>query len=175
MGDLPPRSLQSIKSLMDRDAQDALQGWTDKLAPRGGSWPSGCTGPGQTPRRSQTHCWGFLRGRVGVGHRAWLWWEKGSLQTETEHHLGRPVTAESSGEPPRVKPMLGQGQSTHSTTSGSPCPAARSPKTAEQQVQEPTYFLYFPCPKRLAFHEDPLNRNPISPGRKARWNLNTSL
>lgn len=36
--------------------------------------------------------------------------EKGSLQTVMEPHLGRLVTAESSGEPPGVKPMLGQGQ-----------------------------------------------------------------
>lgn len=101
--------------------------------------------------------------------------EKGSLQTETEHHLGRLVTAESSGEPPGVKTTLGQGQSTHGDTSGSPCPAAPSPKTAQQQTQEPTYFLYFPHPEGLAFHEDPLSQNPISPGRKARWSLNTSL
>lgn len=78
--------------------------------------------------------------------------EKGSLQTVMEPHLGRLVTAESSGEPPGDR-----ANSTHSDASGFPHPAARSPKTDKQQTQEPTYFLYLPHPVGPAFHEDALS------------------
>lgn len=162
MGALPPRSLRSIKSLTDGDAQGALQGWTDKLAPRGGSWPSaqrrswaGSLQEQHPPRASQVRLWDRERGGGQIGHGSG----------------GEGLSADSDGASPgggwsqlrAVESHPGRSQcwdranNTHSNASGFPHPAARSPKTDKQQTQEPTYFLYLPYPVGPAFHEDPLS------------------